>query len=258
VDARLAAAAQRRRERPGQAEDQPPRAVRAQHPQQQAQVAVPDRADEAHAARVGHLGAPQRGRELGQPHAHTRTAPAVTPNAAALAQHAVDKPEHGVPDPAFEPDRTERGHRDQPDAVGHARVSRHGPVFDQQGQIGEADHQVPALREHLAPGNADQVHVAGRGGDRLVGHRELPPEPGEPLRQQRGKLALKLLGEVAREPGRGQQPEPHRPALRRAASGPVLCLIGVRRCVRLGRALSRPRPSLGFVGHKTWHRPGRC
>lgn len=93
-------------------------------------------------------------------------------------------------DPLLESDRAERGNRDQADPVGRARDRRERPVVvSAQGDVGQADDEVPALVEQQPSRVLNELADL-----RLRVLRPALAELDPPL--DLGKAPLELLAEI--------------------------------------------------------------
>jgi hypothetical protein len=246
------AGAQGGRQRPRQPGHEPPRAVRPDHADEEAQVAADHGAHELDRALVRVCLADRR-RHLLQPAAHPPPAPpALAPRLPAqlLAEQVLDETQHGGLDPSLERDGSEGGDRHESDAVCHARVRGHRPAFHEDRRVGQDDREVPPGLEQPPVRDVDEVDVADRRGrERLLGRFHLPLHLGEALGQLWRQRARELLRKVVRQPGRREQRQPDGlPALRRGRRARVLGAAILGPIVLGGRTRGRGAVGPGIPG----------
>jgi hypothetical protein len=114
--------------------------------------------------------------------------------------------------PLLDVDGAERGHRHQPYTMLRACVSGHGAPPGAQGNVREANGEVPSLRSPSPLGDVlDRAHPR-RAGQGLVVEDDLPLDVVEAAAQGVREVLDEVLGHFAWKPWRGQQPDDQRPA----------------------------------------------
>ena len=224
------------RQRAHEPQRQPPRAVGAQHAQQQPDVAGDDPRDETHPVlaplRAGAQFAHAAGHGLGQ-----REPFGGALGLRQVAEHVPDQADDRLDGALAHRDRAERGHGQDRDAMGRADMGDHRTPRGLQREVGHAHRQVPAaLEEHPAP-RRDQLAEVRRRLHQPVGDElDPPPDPGQLPGEPVGDLPDQALGQLRRGSRCGQQ-----------ADDQLRLRFGVRNALR-ARAL-RHDPIYHHGGH---------